>query len=62
VDGLFVGDGVEVGSVVQIGGVDYLIATSNKTESNTEFQRASVTARCGDADTVVHSLSSIQGE
>ena len=61
VDGLYVGSGVEVGSVIAIGGKDYLISTSNKTESNTEFQSASVTARAGDADTVVHALSSIQG-
>ena len=61
IDGLFVGTGVDVGSVVDIGGIDYLVSQSNKTESNTEFQQASVTARCGDDDTVVHSLSSIQG-
>lgn len=61
VDGLFVGTGVEVGSKITIGGKDYLISTSNKSESNTEFNTASVTARCGDTDTVIHALSSIQG-
>ena len=61
VDGLYVGSGVGVGSVIKIGEKDYLIATVNKTESNTEFQQASVTARAGDSDTVVHALSAIQG-
>ena len=60
IDGLFVGSGVDVGTKVTIGGIDYLVSQSNKTEANTAFQTASVTARCGDADTVIHELSSIQ--
>lgn len=62
IDGLYVGEGVDVGTVITIGEKDYLVSTSNKTESNTEFQRSSVTAVCGDEDTVIHSLSEIQGD
>lgn len=60
IDGLFVGTGVDVGTVVQIGGKDFLVSTSNHTESNTAFQTASVTARCGDDDTVLWPLSAVQ--
>lgn len=59
IDGLFVGDGVSVGSVVTINGLDYLVSTSNKTEANTAFQTASVTARAGNEDTVVSPLSAV---
>lgn len=50
IDGLFVGSGVDVGSVFTIGDRDYLVSNSSHTESNTAFQTASVTVRgrrCG---------------
>ena len=50
-----------VGSKVSIGGVDALVAGINKQESNTDFQRATLTLRQGDDDTVIHTLSEIQG-
>lgn len=62
IDGLFVGDGVGVGTSVTIGGQDYLVSQSNKQESNTEFQTASVTCRGGDTETVIHTLAEIQGQ
>lgn len=52
---------VDVGSVVQVGGVDALISQINRQESNTDFVRASLTLRQGDDSTVIHSLSEIQG-
>ena len=48
IDGLFVGEGVDVGSSITIDGKDYLVTNSTKNESNTEFQTASVTARHAD--------------
>ncbi len=60
IDGLFTSTGVEVGSKITIGDKDYLVSNSTKTESNTAFQTAQVTARGGDADTVIHELSGIQ--
>lgn len=48
IDGLFVGDGVGVGTTISIGDKSYLVTNSTKTESNTEFQTASVTARTAD--------------
>lgn len=53
---------VDVGSVVQVGGTDALISQINRQESNTDFVRASLTLRQGDDNTVIHSLSEIQGE
>lgn len=50
-----------VGSKVSIGGIDALVAGINKQESNTDFQRATLTLRQGDDDTVIHTLSEIQG-
>ena len=57
VDGLFVGSGVEPGTTISIGGNDYLVTTSTKTESNTDFQQGSVTARTADKATF-HTLTS----
>lgn len=59
IDGLFVGDGVDVGSVVNIDGQDYLVSQSNATESNTAFKTASITVQGGNEDTVVWPLSSV---
>lgn len=56
IDGLFVGEGVEPGSSITIGGDDYLVTTSTKTESNTDFQQGSVTARTADG-AVLHTLT-----
>lgn len=60
IDGLFVGAGVDVGTVATIGGKDFLISNVTKNESNTAFQTASVTARGGDTFTDIHPLSAIQ--
>lgn len=57
IDGLYVGDGVEPGTTVTIGGVDYLVTSSSKTEANTDFQTASITARTAD-NAVLHTLTS----
>lgn len=62
IDGLFVGQGVEVGSAVEIGGLSGLVSNVTKNESNTEFQTASITVRQGDADTVIHTLTEIQNQ
>lgn len=56
IDGLFVGEGVEPGSSITIGGLDYLVTSSSKTESNTDFQQASVSARAAD-NAVLHTLT-----
>lgn len=56
VDGLFVGNGVEPGTTVTIGGADYLVTASTKTESNTDFQQGSITARTADNATL-HPIS-----
>ena len=61
IDGLWVGQGPTVGTIVSIGGQDYLVTEANKTESNEAFQEASVTAQAGDDDTVLHTLAEIQG-
>lgn len=45
VDGLVVGEGVQAGTVVTIGGKNYLVTTTSKTESNTAFQTANFNAR-----------------
>ena len=56
IDGLFVGSGVEPGTSITIGGKDYLVTSSSKTESNTDFQQGSVTARTAD-NAVLHTLT-----
>ena len=45
VDGLVVGDGVAAGSIVNIGGKNYIVTSTSKNESNTAFQTASFNAR-----------------
>lgn len=60
IDGLFTATGVNAGDQITLGDRDYLIASVNKTESNTDFQRASVTAQGADVDTVIHPLSAVQ--
>lgn len=60
IDGLFTSAGAEVGTKITLGDRDYLISTINKTESNTDFQRASITAQGADVDTVIHPLSAVQ--
>ena len=61
IDGLYVGTGVEVGSVVTIGGKDMLVSQSDHKEDNTAFQQGTIQCQYGDENTVIHSLSSIQG-
>lgn len=62
IDGLFVGEGVDVGSAVEIGGLSGLVSNVTKTESNTAFQTASITVRQGDDITVIHTLDEIQNQ
>jgi hypothetical protein len=61
VDGVFVGEGIEPGTVVTIGSKQYLVSSSTKNESNTAFQEGSITARAADNATL-HPISEIQGE
>jgi len=62
IDGLFVGEGVDIGTCVVIDGLSGLVSNVTKTESNTAFQTASVTVRQGDAETVIHTLEEIQNQ
>lgn len=48
VDGLYIGTGVEPGTVVNIGEKGYLVTNSTKTEANTDFQQGSFTAMTAD--------------
>lgn len=61
VNGVFVGSGIEPGTVVTIGDKEYLVSNSTKNESNTTFQEGSITARSAD-NAVLHPISEIQGE
>ena len=58
IDGLYIGNGVEPGSVVSVGNKDFLVTSSNKTESNTDFQQASIQARTAD-EAVLWPLSAV---
>lgn len=60
VNGVFVGSGVEPGTVVTIGDKEYLVTSSTKTESNTAFQEGSIQARAADSATL-HPISEVQG-
>ena len=60
VNGVFVGTGVEPGTVVTIGSKQYLVTNSTKTESNTAFQEGSIQARAADKATL-HPINEIQG-
>jgi hypothetical protein len=62
IEGLFVGNGAQVGMKINVGDRDYLITNSTKNESYTAFQTASVTAFGGEVDTVIHELSSVIGD
>lgn len=61
VNGVYVGSGVEPGTIVSIGGEDYLVTNSTKNENNTTFQEGSISCRNADNATL-HSLAEIQGE
>jgi hypothetical protein len=60
VQGVYVGTGVEPGTVVTIGDKSYLVTDSSKTESNTAFQEGSISCRTADNATL-HPISEIQG-
>lgn len=60
VDGVFVGEGIEPGTVVTIGSKQYLVSSSTKNETNTGFQEGSITARAADNATL-HAIDSVQG-
>ena len=45
IEGLTTGSGVSNGSVITIGGKNYLVTSTSTTENNTAFQTQSVTAR-----------------
>lgn len=53
--------GIDVGDKVSIDGIDALVTGINKVESNTDFQRATITMSQGNSDTVIHTLAEIQG-
>lgn len=59
VDGVFVGTGIEPGTVVSIGGKNYLVSSSSKNETNTGFQEGSITARAADS-AVLHAITGQQ--
>ena len=59
IDGVYVGSGIEPGTTVSVGGKDYLVTNSTKTESNTAFQEGSIQARTADNATL-HALSAVQ--
>jgi len=52
---------VHAGSAIDLGDREGLITSVNKTESNVDFQKATITAQAADVDTVIHPLSEIQG-
>lgn len=54
-------DSVHAGTAIDLGDRQGLITSVNKQESNTDFQRATITAQAADIDTVIHPLSEIQG-
>lgn len=60
VDGVFVGDGIQPGTVVTIGSKQYLVSSSTKNETNTGFQEGSITARAADNATL-HAIDTVQG-
>ena len=60
IEGLYVGEGVQVGTVISVGGKDMLVSQNDHSERNTEFQQSTIQCRYGDDDTVIHALSSIQ--
>ena len=62
IDGLFVGNGIAAGSKITLGDRDYLVSNTTKNETNTDFQRGSVSATGGDVSTVIHTVSEIHGE
>lgn len=61
VQGVYVGTGVEPGTVVTIGAKNYLVTNASHTESNTAFQEGSISCRTADNATL-HPISEIQGE
>lgn len=61
INGLHVGSGIAVGSVVNLGVISGLVESTTKTENNTSFQTGSLSVRYGDDNTVLHSLTEIQG-
>lgn len=56
IDGLFISDAVAPGVKITVGDKDYLVTSNNKTESNTDFQRASLNCRTAD-EAVIWELS-----
>lgn len=60
VNGVYVGTGVQPGTIVTIGGQSYLVTSSTKSENNTTFQQGSISCRNADKATL-HTLAEIQG-
>lgn len=60
VNGVYVGEGIEPGTVVTIGDKEYLVTSSSKNENNTAFQEGSLSCRRADKATL-HPISEIQG-
>lgn len=61
VQGVYVGEGVEPGTVITIGGKEYLVTNASKNETNTTFQEGSISCRRADNATL-HPISEIQGD
>ena len=61
VQGVYVGSGVEPGTIITIGEKQYLVTSSSKTENNTAFQEGSISCRTADKATL-HPISEIQGD
>lgn len=60
INGVYVGEGIEPGTIVTIGNKQYLVTSSSKNESNTAFQEGSISCRTADKATL-HPISEIQG-
>ena len=58
-NGLYVGTGVKAGTKVTIDGKDWLVTSSSKDQTNTDFQQSSVSIRSGDTETVIGEISGL---
>jgi hypothetical protein len=61
VQGVYVGAGIEPGTVVTIGEKQYLVTSSSKNENNTAFQEGSLSCRRADNATL-HPINSNNGQ
>lgn len=52
IQGVYTGTGVKAGQTITIGSDDFLVTSVSRTEANTAFQEASVSARRADSATL----------